>query len=128
MLAHPKPRRSLRNSGNEVAHGRHIVARPPKLTILATIAVLSVPASAPIFAEEQLGIAHVPLLKSALPGTPDQEVIVWDTVYAPGAITPRHRQPAAITFHVGSCRGVWQEDGKPAVTLRAGDSLFVPAG
>jgi quercetin dioxygenase-like cupin family protein len=96
--------------------------------ILATVAVLGVSASAPIFAEEQPGITHVPLVKSALPGTPDQEVLVWDTVYAPGAINPRHLHPAAITFHVVSGTGVWQEDGKPPITLRAGDSLFVPAG
>jgi quercetin dioxygenase-like cupin family protein len=24
--------------------------------------------------------------------------------------------------------GIWQEDDKPPVTLKAGDSLFVPAG
>jgi quercetin dioxygenase-like cupin family protein len=24
--------------------------------------------------------------------------------------------------------GIWQEEGKPPVTLKAGDSLFVPAG
>jgi quercetin dioxygenase-like cupin family protein len=104
------------------------VARLRKLIILATVVVLSVPASAPIFAEEQSGITHTPLLKSALPGTPDQEVIVWDTVYAPGAINPRHLHPAAITFHVVSGTGVWQEDGRPPVTLHAGDGLFVPAG
>jgi quercetin dioxygenase-like cupin family protein len=104
------------------------VARLTKLIILATVAVLSVPASAPIFAEEQSGITHTPLLKTALPDRPDQEVIVWDTVYAPGAINPRHLHPAAITFHVVSGTGVWQEEGKPPVTLRAGDSLFVPAG
>src|ERR1700744_2417544 len=127
MLAHPKLR-EVRDPANEVAHWRRVVARLPKLIVLATVAVLSVPAAAPIFAEEQLGITHVPLLKSALPGTPDQEVIVWDTVYAPGAINPRHLHPAAITFHVVSGTGVWQEDGKPPVTLRAGDSLFVPAG
>ena len=107
---------------------RRIVARLPKLIILATVAVLSVPPSVPILAEEQSGITHTPLLKSALPGTTDQEVIVWDTVYAPGAINPRHLHPAAITFHVVSGTGVWQEDEKPPVTLRAGDSLFVPAG
>ncbi len=104
------------------------MTRLTKLIILATVAVLSVPASAPIFAEEQSGITHTPLLKTALPDRPDQEVIVWDTVYAPGAINPRHLHPAAITFHVVSGTGVWQEDGKPPVTLRAGDSLFVPAG
>ncbi len=59
---------------------------------------------------------------------PGQEVIVWDTQYASGAVNPRHLHPAAITFHVLSGTGVWQEDGKPPVTLHAGDSLFVPAG
>jgi len=45
-----------------------------------------------------------------------------------GGINPRHLHPAAITFHVLSGTGVWQEEGKPPVTLKAGDSLFVPAG
>ncbi len=104
------------------------MARLLKLIIFATLAVMSVPSPTPILAEEQSGITHTALLKSALADTADQEVIVWDTVYAPGAINPRHRHPAAITFHVVSGMGVWQEDGKPPVTLRAGDSLFVPAG
>jgi quercetin dioxygenase-like cupin family protein len=104
------------------------VARLSKLAILVALAVLSAQPSAPSSAEEQTGITHTPLLKSTLAATPDQEVIVWDTVYAPGAINPRHLHPAAITFHVVSGTGVWQEDGKPPVTLRSGDSLFVPAG
>ena len=107
---------------------RRIVARPSKLFILLALAVLSVQPSASNSAQEPTGITHTPLLKSTLPATPDQEVIVWDTVYAPGAINPRHLHPAAITFHVVSGTGVWQEDGKPPVTLHAGDSLFVPAG
>ena len=90
--------------------------------------------SGPAFAQEQQeqqkqsDITHKPLLKSVLCDTADQEVVVRDTVYAPGAINPRHLHPAAITFHVLSGTGVWQEDGKPPVTLHAGDSLFVPAG
>jgi quercetin dioxygenase-like cupin family protein len=43
-------------------------------------------------------------------------------------VNPRHLHPAAITFHVLSGIGVWQEDGKAPVTLHAGDSLFVAAG
>jgi quercetin dioxygenase-like cupin family protein len=116
------------HSASDVARGRLIVVKLPKLIIVAALAVLSGQPSAPGYAEEQSGITHTLLLKSTLPATPDQEVIVWDTVYAPGAINPRHLHPAAITFHVVSGTGVWQEDGKPAVTLHAGDSLFVPAG
>lgn len=81
-----------------------------------------------VLAQEKAGITHTALLKSELPGTNGQEVTVWDTEYAPGAVNPRHLHPAAITFRVLSGTGVWQEDGKPPVTLHAGDSLFVPAG
>ncbi len=79
-------------------------------------------------AQDKPAITHAPLLKSDLPNTQEQEVTVWDTQYAPGAVNPRHLHPAAITFHVLSGTGVWQEDGKPPITLHGGDSLFVPAG
>jgi len=84
------------------------------------------PVSVP--AKDKAGITHTPLLKSVLPGTEDEEVIVWDTEYAPGVVNPRHVHPAAITFRILSGTGIWQEEGKPPVTLHAGDSLFVPAG
>ena len=63
-----------------------------------------------------------------LPNTANQEVAVYETEYEPGGVNPRHLHPAAITFHVLSGTGIWQEEGKPPVTLKAGDSLFVPAG
>jgi quercetin dioxygenase-like cupin family protein len=75
----------------------------------------------------QQSITHSPLLMSALRDAPE-EVIVWDTEYAPGAVNPRHFHPAAITFRVISGSGVWQEEGKEPVTLHAGDSLLAPAG
>jgi quercetin dioxygenase-like cupin family protein len=81
-----------------------------------------------VLGQEKAGITHAALLNSELPGTNGQEVTVWDTEYVPGAVNPRHLHPAAITFRVLSGTGVWQEDGKPPVTLHAGDSLFVPAG
>ena len=73
-------------------------------------------------------IPHAPLLKMIVPGTANQEVAVYETEYAPGGINPRHLHPAAITFHVLSGTGVWQEEGKPPITLHAGDSLFVAPG
>jgi quercetin dioxygenase-like cupin family protein len=107
------------------------MAKTPHLAPLAAAAMgvlcLLQPASA--LGEERRGIiAHPPLLKMVLPGTANQEVAVYETEYAPGGINPRHLHPAAITFHVLSGTGVWQEEGKQPVTLRAGDSLFVPAG
>lgn len=73
-------------------------------------------------------IPHAPLLKMMVPDTANQEVAVYEAEYEPGGINPRHLHPAAITFHVLSGSGVWQEEGKSPITLKAGDSLFVPAG
>jgi quercetin dioxygenase-like cupin family protein len=82
----------------------------------------------PDAAHGKVGITHKSLLKRDVPGTSGQEVIVWDTEYAPRGINPRHFHPTAITFYVVSGTGIWQEDGKTPLTLKAGDSLFVPAG
>ncbi len=73
-------------------------------------------------------IPHAPLLKTVLPDTSNLEVAVYEAEYLPGGRNPRHLHPAAITFYVVSGSGVWQEEGQPPVTLRAGDSLLVPAG
>jgi quercetin dioxygenase-like cupin family protein len=86
------------------------------------------PNSRPSAKEKRGVIPHAPLLKSVLPNTANQEVAVYETEYAPEGINPRHLHPAAITFYVLSGAGVWQEEGKPPITLKAGDSLFVPAG
>jgi quercetin dioxygenase-like cupin family protein len=98
------------------------------LVYIATFVALGTLHAPAVLAQEQPPITHTLLLRSELPDTPGQEVIVWDTRYAPGATNPRHLHPAAITFHVVSGIGVWQEDGKAPVTLHAGDSLFAPAG
>jgi quercetin dioxygenase-like cupin family protein len=110
---------------------------------LAVIATLSLTAGKPSGAQQivtaphpdmpdatrgKQGIKHTSLLRSDLTGATGQEVIVWDTEYEPRAINPRHFHPAAITFHVVSGTGIWQEEGKAPVTLKAGDSLFTPAG
>ena|SRR5947209_5112034 len=95
--------------------------------VVVTIALVML--SAAVTGQERQGIIpHPALLKMGLPNTANQEVAVYETVYEPGGINPRHLHPAAITFHVLSGSGIWQEEGKPPVTLKAGDSLFVPAG
>src|SRR6516165_3866168 len=96
---------------------------------IATVGLLCLLQAQPAAGEEKRGvIPHAPLLKQVLPDTANLEVAVYETEYAPGGINPRHLHPAPITFYVLSGAGVWQEEGKPPVTLRAGDSLFVPAG
>ena len=96
---------------------------------IAAIGVLYVLQAQPVASQERRGvIPHAPLLKTVVPDTANFEVAVYETEYAPGGINPRHLHPAAITFYVVSGSGIWQEEGKAPVTLKAGDSLFVPAG
>ena len=106
---------------------------------IATIGALCLLQAQPTASQEKRGVIpheplasplmrSEPLLKRVLPDTANQEVAVYETEYAPGGINPRHLHPSAITFYVLSGTGVWQEEGKPPVTLKAGDSLFVPAG
>jgi quercetin dioxygenase-like cupin family protein len=101
-----------------------MTARP--LALVGTLFLLS---ATPGASQERQGvISHPALLKMLLPDTENLEVAVYETEYAPGGVNPRHLHPAAITFYVVSGTGVWQEDGKPPVSLKAGDSLYVPAG
>jgi quercetin dioxygenase-like cupin family protein len=97
--------------------------------VIAITGVLCMAYTQPAFAQEKRGvIPHAPLLRTAVPDTANQEVAVYHVEYEPGGINPRHLHPAAVTFHILSGTGIWQEEGEPPVTLRAGDSLLVPAG
>jgi quercetin dioxygenase-like cupin family protein len=100
--------------------------RAPLLMVRAAL-FCALPLHGPIFAAEHAGIAHTLLFKGKVPGA-DEQIIVWDTEYAPGAVNPRHLHRAAVTFRVLSGVGIWEEDGKPPVTLHAGESLLAPAG
>lgn len=95
-------------------------------SILLAAVACGVPLRSPIAAEHP-GVTHTLLFKGQVPGA-DEQVIVWDTQYAPGAINPRHLHPEAVTFRVISGTGIWQEEGKPPVTLRAGQTFLAPAG
>jgi quercetin dioxygenase-like cupin family protein len=107
------------------------MTRNSRIRSIAAVVVggLSMLQAHPATSQERRGvIPHAPLLKMLVPNTENREVAVYEAEYVPGGINPRHLHPAAITFHVLSGTGVWQEEGKEPVTLKAGDSLFVPAG
>ncbi len=110
-----------------IERGRPGLSETSLFSLIGIVAAFCMLPTEPGYSQ-QTSLTHTPLLKTVLLDTANQEVTVWETAYAPGANNPRHMHPAAITFHVLSGTGVWQEDGKPPVTLHAGDSLFVPAG
>jgi quercetin dioxygenase-like cupin family protein len=61
-------------------------------------------------------------------GIAGQEVIQTVVSLEPGVVAPWHRHPGEEIIYVLSGTLVYEVEGQPAKTLRAGDVLFVPAG
>jgi quercetin dioxygenase-like cupin family protein len=76
---------------------------------------------------QQTGIARTDVLRHDL-GVPGREVIQVRVDFAPGVTFPRHSHPGAEIAYVLEGTLEYQLDGKPPVTLKAGEALFIPAG
>ena len=59
---------------------------------------------------------------------PGREVIQVRVDFAPGVAFPPHSHPGEEIVYVIEGLLEYQVDGKPPVTLKAGEVLFVPAG
>jgi quercetin dioxygenase-like cupin family protein len=77
---------------------------------------------------QRQGITADPLQVFDDASMPAKEFRVLRTTYAPGGQNPKHYHPSHVVFYVLEGAGVWQEDGKAPITLRAGDSLHVRPG
>ena len=59
---------------------------------------------------------------------PGREVIQARVEIDPGATSPTHRHPGQEIVYVLEGALEYRVEGKPPVTLKAGDVLFIPAG
>src|SRR3546814_10658222 len=73
------------------------------------------------------GTSRTDLLRHDL-SAPGREVIQVLVKLAPGAAAPRHSHPGEELVYVVEGVLEYQLDGKPPVTLKAGDVLFIPSG
>jgi quercetin dioxygenase-like cupin family protein len=62
------------------------------------------------------------------PSMPAKEFRVQRTTYAPSGQNPKHYHASHVVFFVLEGAGVWQEEGREAVTLKPGQSLHVRPG
>jgi quercetin dioxygenase-like cupin family protein len=76
---------------------------------------------------QQSGTKRTELQRHDL-SAPGREVVQVRIDFAPGAVAPRHSHPGEeiIYFIEGSLE--YEVEGKPPVTLKASEVLFVPAG
>ena len=76
---------------------------------------------------QQTGTKRTDLQQHDL-SVPGREVVQTIVELAPGTTAPRHTHPGEEIIYV--LEGTWEYtvEGKPPVTLKAGDVLFIPAG
>jgi quercetin dioxygenase-like cupin family protein len=76
---------------------------------------------------QQPGITRTDLQRHDL-SVPGREVVQVRVDFAPGAVAPNHTHPGEEIVYVLEGSLEYQVEGKPPVTLHAGDVLFIPAG
>ncbi|OCR26073.1 cupin [Pseudomonas syringae] len=75
----------------------------------------------------QTGLHRTDLVKRDL-GVADREVIQVRVDFEPGVAAPKHSHPGVEVAYVISGTFEYQLEGQPAVTLKSGDSLYIPEG
>ena len=78
-------------------------------------------------AQQWEGIKRTDLQRNDL-SVPGREVFQVLVEFAPGVVAPKHSHPGEEVAYVIKGSLVYALDGRPPVTLNAGDALFIPAG
>lgn len=92
---------------------------------LATMLVVAMPVAS-AQAQQPAGIKRTDLQRHDL-STPGREVYQVRVDFAPGAAFGRHTHPGEEIIYVIEGSLQYEVEGKPPVTLKAGDVLFIPA-
>jgi quercetin dioxygenase-like cupin family protein len=95
--------------------------------IAATAMLISTSALPPRAAVAQTGIKRTDLQRHDL-GTTGREAIQVRVDFDPGAAFGKHTHPGEEIIYVLEGSLEYEIEGKPPVTLKAGDVFFVPAG
>ena len=100
-----------------------------KTTRIMAVAVLIVGSGLALHVAraQQPGIKRTDLQRHDL-SVPGREVVQARVELAPGVTFPRHTHPGEEIIYVLEGSLEYQVEGKPPVTLKAGDVLFIPAG
>ena len=76
---------------------------------------------------QQAPVTRTILQQKDLEGVADREVIMFRAELAPGAALGRHYHPGPELFYILEGSVIFEPDGQPPVTLKAGDSAYNPA-
>ena len=100
-----------------------------KTTRIITVAALIVASGLALHVAraQQPGVTRNDLQRHDL-STPGREAVQAIVEVLPGMISPRHTHPGEEIIYVLEGALEYQVEGKPPVTLKPGDVLFIPAG
>jgi len=100
-----------------------------KTTRIIAIAVLLVGSGLALHAAQvqQAGVKRTDLLRQDL-SVPGREIVQVRVDFAPGVAFGRHSHPGEEIAYVLEGTLEYQFEGKPPVTLKVGEALFIPAG
>jgi quercetin dioxygenase-like cupin family protein len=99
-----------------------------KTTRIMAVAVLVVGSALALHlaSAQQRGIKRTDLQRHDL-SVPGREVVQVRVDIDPGVVAPKHKHPGEEIVYVLDGSLEYQVEGKPPVTLMAGDVLFIPA-
>jgi quercetin dioxygenase-like cupin family protein len=100
--------------------------RTTRIMAAAALIIAGTLAPGAVLAQQQ-GVKRTDLQRHDL-SIPGHEVIQVRVELAPGVAFPKHSHPGEEIVYVLEGSLEYEVEGKPPVTLRAGDVLFVPAG
>ena len=95
--------------------------------VLASTLVILAFCLAPDVVLAQPGIKRTDLQRTDL-SIPGREVVQVRVDIAPGVMFPRHSHPGEEVVYMIEGSLEYRLDGRPPITLSAGDVLFIPAG
>ena len=100
--------------------------KTPRIIAVAVLVVAS-SLAVHVALSQQQGIKRTDLQRHDL-SVPGREVVQVRVELAPGVSFPKHTHPGEEIIYVLEGSLEYQVEGKPPVTLKAGDVLFIPAG
>src|SRR5437879_11480506 len=100
-----------------------------KTILIIAVAALAVGSalSLDVTSAQQPGTKRTDLQRHDL-SAPGREVIQVRVDFDPGYVAPRHTHPGEEIIYVLEGTLEYQVEGKPPMTLKAGEVLFIPAG
>ena len=93
----------------------------------AALLVATLGGMGPLAQAQPAGLGRTDVLQHDL-GIAGREVVQARVDFAPGVLAPRHSHPGVEVAYVLEGTIEYRIDGKPPVTLRKGDALFISDG